>query len=53
MKKRMKHPRLVAERKPLRPVHVAETRQPVTVTKPIVLGGELVEAGTLPARRVR
>ena len=40
-------PRLIGERKPLRPVQVAAVRRPVKVTKPIVLGGE-----TLPARRI-
>ena len=46
-------PQLVAERKPLRPVQVAATRQPVKITKPFSLEGELVEAGTLPTRRIR
>jgi len=41
-------PQLIDERKPLRPVHVAATRRPIKVTKPILLGGE-----TLPARRAR
>ncbi len=39
-------PQLVAERKPLRPIHVAATRQPVKITKPFSLEGELIEAGT-------
>jgi len=39
-------PRLIDERKPLRPVHVAAARRPIKVTKPIVFGGEM-----LPARR--
>lgn len=46
-------PQLVAERKPLRPVHVAATRQPVKIIKSFSLEGELIDAGTLPMRRVR
>ena len=58
MTNRMHHrtdfqPQLVAERKPLRPIHVAATRQPVKITKPFSLEGELIEAGTLPTRHVR
>ena len=33
-------PRLVAERKPVRPVRVASVRTPIAVTKPITLGGQ-------------
>jgi hypothetical protein len=40
-------PQLIRERKPLRPVHVADVRQPIKVTKPISLGG------VVPARLVR
>lgn len=39
-------PQLIQERKPMRPVHVADERRPIKVTKPISLGGVLV-----PARR--
>ena len=41
-------PQMIEERKPLRPTHVAATRRPIKITKPISLGGE-----TLPARRIR
>lgn len=45
-------PQVVSVRKPVRPSHVAATRQPVKITKPIMLGGELIDAGTLPTRRI-
>ena len=51
MKQRIRgqyQPRLIAERKPLRPVHVTATRQPIKVTKPITFGG-----ATIPARPAR
>jgi hypothetical protein len=41
-------PQLIEERKPVRPVHVADARQPIKVTKPIAFGADLV-----PARRAR
>lgn len=41
-------PQVIDVRKPLRPVHVAATRRPIKVTKPITFGVE-----TVPARRVR
>ena len=40
-------PQIIDVRKPLRPVHVAATRRPITVTKPISFGGD-----TVPARRI-
>ena len=41
-------PQLIGKRKPLRPVHVADERRPIKVTKPIAFGGDIV-----PARIVR
>jgi hypothetical protein len=41
MKKQLRsshrHPRLVSERKPLRPVRVAAVREPVQVVKPLAI----------------
>ncbi len=37
-------PQLIDERKPLRPVHVADKRRPVKVIEPISLGGDIVPA---------
>lgn len=46
-------PRLLSERKPLRPIRVADPRKPIAETKPLSLGGHFFVAGPLVARKTR